>query len=192
MKKSSIVLGVFALFLACAVSGGYVPSFDRATANGKILAVGPTGLKWTSDLVGATGTSSAPTGVVGEYIVGTTSRSSSIALSTGVPRNTVIMSLTAGDWDVDAVGGFNGVPTGVSFLGIGVTATSGTLPAIGLWGDTRVDSPTPSNATVDTAMSIPGVRVSIAATTTYYLVQQATFTGGNCSAFGRMSARRAR
>jgi hypothetical protein len=49
-----------------------------------------------------------------------------------------------------------------------------------------------STATTDYGQTLPPVRVSLAATTTIYLVCEATFAAGSVSAFGTIRARRMR
>lgn len=119
-----------------------------------------------------------------------TTASSPVAVLTTVETSVASITVTAGDWDVTGLLGLSttsnptGTSGGVSFsLNTSVATLGG-----GSVGDARIDVPFPT--TVHSfASSIPALRVSTSSTITYYMVVLATFTGGNMSAFGRISAR---
>lgn len=131
----------------------------------------------------------AAAGKIGEAVSSSVALGSAVALTTVTAANVTSISLTAGDWDVSSNIAFTGSATAVVYAGGGVNTTSATLPTEG----TRMNWLGRSGALpVDPSFAVPRVRVSIAATTTVYLVAQASFTGGTCSAYGTLFARRAR
>lgn len=127
---------------------------------------------------------------IGEYISASVVQGSATALTTATPKTVTSISLTAGDWDISAVGALTGASTGTIFdVAVGTTTNSFTGTVL---GDTRVQSPTVSLTGADASLMIPGMRVSISGTATYYLVVSETFTLGSPAAYGRISARRVR
>lgn len=130
----------------------------------------------------------ATAGYVGEVISSCVTAASGTTLSNGTAANITSVSLTAGDWNVDALGGLTGTLTGTDFQA-GVSATSGTL---GTKGDDTAETPTTSTALADVTLAVPGVRKNVSSTTTVYLVEQASFSVGTAKGYGCIKARRAR
>lgn len=134
----------------------------------------------------------ATAGYIGEYVSSTIASGSAVSLTTNTTANVTSISLTAGDWDVTGVVDFQyGATTSITNLVGGSSTTSATLGA----RDTFFDFETAANvptATADAAFVIPTTRISIAATTTVYLVAQATFTVSTLKAYGTIRARRMR
>ena len=129
-------------------------------------------------------------GAIGEYVSASVVQGSATALTTATPKTVTSISLTAGDWDVTGIGALTGASTGTVFdVAVGTTTNSFTGTVL---GDTRAQTPTVSLTGADATLMIPAVRVSINATTTYYLIVSETFTVGTPSAYGRISARRVR
>ncbi len=149
------------------------PNLGVATATS--IAFNPT----TGGIVGTPTNNNAATGYVGE-VVTSTSGSTSLAVSDTV-YNLTSISLTAGDWDVRAYEVL-GTATPSSWYG-GISTTSATVqtPFFQVY-------PTSFPA----SLSVPYRRISIAATTTVYLVAAATFGGSAPSSTGIITARRAR
>lgn len=136
----------------------------------------------TSGIIGTTTNNNAAVGSVGEVLFAT---GGPVALTSTVAANVCSIPLTAGDWDLHAVVTF--APTGnpTVMLG-GINTTSATV------GPTNTFFVLQGVATANTnAFAVPYQRVSVASTTTYYLVAQSTFTVGN-SAYGNFWARRIR
>lgn len=151
----------------------------------------------TGQLVGTATNNNAPTGSIGEFVTATVASGSAVVLSTNTGKSVTSISLGAGDWDVSGV--INYILTGVTgtLFQSGVSLTDNTLPTqaggSGLGTDGVVNVPlvtTTLSATFGSAIS--PVRVSIAATTTIYLVAQETFSLGSATAFGTIRARRVR
>lgn len=146
---------------------------------------------------GTSSNDSAAVGYVGEFVSTTLAVGSAVSLTTATPANIVSMSLTPGDWDVMGFMNFNLTGATGTLFQSGASVTSATLPTqpggSGLGTDALASSPVPvTGLTGDLTQDSGSVRVSIAATTTVYLVAQATFTVGTCTGFGTIRARRVR
>lgn len=157
------------------------------TVSGALTVTGTSTL--TGGIVGVTNGSSAAAGVVGEYVVASVVQGSAAALTTATPLTVTSITLTAGEWVIDAIGCLTGASTGTVF-DVGVSTTTNSFTGT-ILGNTRVQTPTVSLTGADASLMIPGMRVTISGTTTYYLVVQETFTIGSPAAYGRISARRA-
>jgi len=142
-------------------------------------------------LPGTTTNDNASAGNIGEYVTASVAQASAITLSNATPANITSISLTAGDWDVWGAVAFTGASTPtINALSGGVSTTSATLPAEGLYA-----AITPVSTAIQTqnqSMPVPMQRVSIASTTTVYLVSNQGITGGTVKGFGFISARRRR
>lgn len=139
---------------------------------------------------GTTTNNNAASGYVGQYVVASVAQVSAVTLVTATPKTVTSISLSGGDWDVTGIGSLTGASTGTTFdVAVGTTTNSFTGTVL---GDTRCQSPTVSLTGADASLMIPAVRISLAGTTTIYLVVQETFTVGSPKAYGRISARRAR
>jgi hypothetical protein len=142
-----------------------------------------------------TGTNdNAAAGQVGEYVSAEVLAASAIPLTTGTAANVTSISLTAGDWDVRAAIGFN--PNGattISELVGAITTTSATVPtppASSVAGYSRLRLSFTTGAADSFALST--VRLSLASTSTVYLVAQSAFATNTQGAYGKLEARRAR
>lgn len=72
----------------------------------------------------------ADAGNVGEYVSSLMAAGSAVALTTATPASMTSISLTAGDWDVDAVFDFTGnITTTVNYLAGSISLTNATLDA---------------------------------------------------------------
>jgi hypothetical protein len=137
----------------------------------------------TSGIIGTTTNNNAAAGSVGEVI--TSGAVGPVALTTGVTRDVTSISLTAGDWDVYGAVWYS--PTGNPTLYLGgsslVSATQPGLDAMFvLQGFITANTQ---------SIPIPGVRYSVASTTTVYVIAQANFDG-TCGAYANITARRRR
>lgn len=135
-------------------------------------------------LLGSSTNDSASAGYVGEYISSQVVYASAVSLTTATQKNVTSISLTAGDWDVSGQVGF---VASVAFQAVsaGINTTSATLPDFSLYSNTNSASTTYSAAIVTQ-------RISLSSTTTVYLVAEASFTTGTCTACGFIGARRLR
>lgn len=142
-------------------------------------------------LEGTNTNDSAASGYVGEYVSSTIAIGSAVALSSGITANVTSISLTAGDWDIvtNIITEVNASTTG-TFIEGGWNTTSATLPTRGLnrsYFDNRTTS-----AGVNQAINTSAARLSIASTTTVYLVISKGFAVSTATAYGIISARRVR
>jgi hypothetical protein len=136
---------------------------------------------------GTTTNDNAPAGGVGEYIEAVVLTGSAVTLTTMTPANVASISLTAGDWDVSGtVQTVAGGTTVTQYLIVSVGATSATVVAPFM----EISSANAAGGSVGLPSQL--TRVSIAATTTIYLVAQAGFTISTLKAFGTIRARRMR
>jgi hypothetical protein len=125
-------------------------------------------------------------GFLGEQIRSFVASGSAISLSTTVAANITSISLTPGIWDVSSI--VNSVAQATTCTAY-ISSISTTSATTGTNGDNRADGQPPS-ATLATSVSIPSYRLTLAATTTVYLVAQANFSAGTVTVFGRISATR--
>jgi hypothetical protein len=143
----------------------------------------------TLGIVGTTTNNDANVGAVGEVISSTVPQGSAVSLVTNTDKNVTSISLTAGDWDI--WGNIN-LDTAAS---TSITAFTGSSSTV---SNTR-QSPSFTfrcaafvPGVVTTGQAVPQTRLSLSATTTIYLVAQATFTVSTAAAWGQIFARRRR
>jgi hypothetical protein len=171
-----------------AVIGGTTPAAGHFTAVSATGAITPSS---TNGIVGTTTNDSANAGSVGEFVSSTVPAGSAVSLTTGTNANVTSISLTAGDWDLSG---------SIYFNPAGTTATSQILGCISTTSATFPPAPDsggafflPFSSTGSTiGVPISKIRISIASTTTVYLVAQAAFTVSTNAAYGFIGARRVR
>lgn len=156
----------------------------------------------TPNIVGSATNDSAAAGSVGELITASVVFGSAVSLTTGTIANITSISLTAGDWDVFALAGFIGAAgTTVNKLVGGISTTSATLDqtpgrnatlALLASGAAIFSNLASAPATNGFEGSVGHIRLSIAGTTTVYLVGGANFGVSTCGAYGFIGARRVR
>jgi hypothetical protein len=130
---------------------------------------------------------SAAAGQVGEYV--TASQLTNVALTTVTVRNVTTISLTAGDWDV--AGNVDVIFSSAGSEGIAaISTTTGAFSNSNYDGSAQVTTTTQGLAAL--VLATGPTRISVAATTTVYLVARAAFTAGTCNAQGTIRARRVR
>lgn len=160
---------------------------------GRDVAVNSLTPSQTAGIIGTTTNNSANAGSVGEFISSTILQANRVGLTSGTPVDVTSISLTAGDWDVTALLGLseNSSTAWTYYIG-SISAVSGAISA-------SVTNSVTGSVNSDTLLAVnvylpaPVVRVSLASTTTYYLVAQGSFSGGSGqAAFGTISARRVR
>lgn len=139
-----------------------------------------------------TGTSTndnATAGNVGEYVSSVIPSGSAILLSG--TTNITSISLTAGDWDVSGEVWAVGSAATATVIGGGIETVNNSFASV---GDATARTNIPWNGSTPGTIVFPFApcRVSLAATTTYYLNVSAALSAGSISAYGKLSARRAR
>jgi len=148
----------------------------------------------TYGITGTTTNDNAASGNVGEYVSSIIGSGSSVTMSgSGQWGDITNISLTAGDWDVAGLIEYTyGSSSGVSVINVGISSTSGNSSSGLTSGSTYRASTAGPTSAADSSIDISAVRISVASTTTYYLKYNATYTGGNPAAWGRLTARRVR
>jgi len=139
----------------------------------------------SASVIGTTTNDNAATGYIGEVVTSTVASGAGVSLVTGTAKTITSISLTAGDWDVY---GMFGAFTDTAITSV-IAGSSLTTNTTGAEDSIVYAAPISGNQTLQSA--IPTVRVSIASTTTIYLVGRVSFTG-TCVGYGRITARRAR
>lgn len=143
-------------------------------------------------LTGTITNDSAAAGQIGEIIESTVLVASNVSLTTGVAADVTTITLTAGDWDVWGCVNYNlNASTTMSAVAASINTTSATLATPPNGGAGAGLSLT---FTTGAAQSLPvGMRrLSLATSTTVYLVARATFAVNTCAAYGYIGARRVR
>ncbi len=134
-------------------------------------------------------------GTVGEYVSSAIASGSAVDLTVSdTTYNVTSISLTAGDWDVWAQAQSRGNPaTTVVYMLASISTTSATQNSAA----DRSNLTAPGGGPTLFAFSfitlpIGPCRISLAATTTIYLVAQCGFGTNTAAAYGTLHARRAR
>jgi hypothetical protein len=133
-------------------------------------------------------------GCIGEYVSSTVLVGAAVSLTSGASANITSISLTAGDWDVNATVAFS--PNGTAAQTIcqaGVSTTTGTLPTAP-GGGAYIAVPVNLITGDGSCFPVGTTRLSLSSTTTVYLVANTTFTGvaATVGGYGFIGARRAR
>lgn len=155
---------------------------SSTTFSGTVVNSGSTTIK------GTTTNDNAAVGIIGEFIDGTVSLAI-IPSASGVPTSVSTITLTAGDWDVAAMGFFN--PNGATITNSEITINT-TANTDGTLGDNAIRVAETATSVNETALAIPRVRISISVTTPVYLVIDVTYTIGTPRFAGNIRARRLR
>jgi hypothetical protein len=168
-------------------AAGYGSTTPEPVAATTITATSTITPSQTAGVVGTTTNNNANAGSVGEYITAT---GTGVSLTSGTAANVTSISLTAGDWDVS--GSILIVPAGstsVTESASGINTTSATLPASSLYWIIQSTALTTGGSQ---GGAVPSQRISLASTTTVFLIGHATFTVSTCTATGTIRARRIR
>ena len=177
-----------------AVSGAKV--LDIASTGlgvtGVLSATGLISPAQTVGIVGTTTNNSVQAGSVGEYVESDIAPASGVALTSVNPITLTSVSLTAGDWDVSGDCQFvSPGPTTIRYTQVSISTTNNTLQNIYKQGVT-LSFGAAIIPDADIATPTPTVRISIASTTTIYLVANASFAVSTLKAAGLLRARRVR
>ncbi len=142
-------------------------------------------------LLGTITNDSATSGNIGEYISATVNTPGS-AISTNTPANITSTTIGAGDYDVWGIVYF--VPastTSVTIMQSSISTTSATISQTpGNWQQFCLASAVPVNSPI--SFTVGPIRLSLASTTTIYLVAQAQFATSTMTAYGTLQIRRVR
>lgn len=127
--------------------------------------------------------------VGGNYLESRIAVGSAVALTNNVAANLTSLELTAGTWDISAIGVY--LPAAATVVGniiLALNTTSATLPAT--YQDTRVQNVYPAAFTpvAELMLTTAIVRVTPGSTTTYYAVARAGFSTDTLSVYGVLRA----
>ncbi len=156
------------------------------------------GVATFSALTGVSTNSSAAAGKIGEEKIATLAVGSAVSETTATPVSVLSLSLTAGDWDVSGVVNRDLAGVTATRYTAAISPTANTVPAQAGGGGVGPDSAVGQFATFGTTITgayttaVGPVRVSLAATTTIYLVAADVFSAGTVGLFGTIRARRVR
>jgi len=146
----------------------------------------------SSIVQGTTTNDNAAAGIIGEIITAAAAAGSVSLAVSGTTYNIASISLTAGDWDVTGGVTFTtAATTSVTQAIAGTSVTTGTFGADGTYSRNTLTALVPG-AVEWLDQIAPVTRLSLAATTTVYLVGQSTFTVSTQTAGGFIRARRVR
>jgi hypothetical protein len=173
-------------------------AFKFISAGAEVMTLSPAGVFTRTggfDIQGTNSNDAAPAGYIGECIVGERTQGLAIAVPNLTPTTLTSVSLTAGDWDVDAVAHFIGEPAmqltviaaSISLLNNALDTSPGRLVATNMSA-----APHFTAAWGVEVIPIPPYRISLPGPTTVYLVGRTDFTSGSTLGFGRIQARRVR
>lgn len=187
---NSNITSLTGLTTALSVAQGGTGVTTSTGTGASVLGTAPTISQ--PNLVGVTTNSNAAAGSVGEYVSSNIGSDTPVALVSGTSKDVTSISLTAGDWDIS--GNIGLLPSGTtttSAVGAAISTVSATVPAppsSGGYSFLSLGSP----AGAPNVLQAGRIRLSLAATTTVYLVAQASFAVSSCSAYGFIGARRVR
>ena len=171
------------------VSGSFQDKpLSISNATGLVSFVDGISLNSLKGSLGTTTNDSANAGSIGEYV---TANATAVSLTSPATSTITSISLTAGDWDVQGETEFN---AGAGAAGTSFQSSISTTAATqgGLGTRNRLQLPTGVTAGSTPYLPTPVVRISIASTTTVYLVAASTFAGGTMTCDGLIRARRVR
>jgi hypothetical protein len=167
---------------------GGTNQFVKQASAGSAFTVG----KPSSAITGTTTNNNATAGDIGEEVEGVVLQASAITLASGTAANITSISLPAGDWDVEGDFALNkAAGSTTQYEAACISITSLTFPAPGSFG--RSDQLAAMFDNFPFSFPIGKVRLSLASTTTVYLVGYCIFSGtGAVTAWGGIIARRVR
>jgi hypothetical protein len=182
--------------LTVTANSGQTFATSASTAQVPVSQLLPAGkcVRFTYDLAN-TRWYNAGTDTTGQFITSTVASGSAVALTTATSANVTSISLTAGDWDISGQIDYALIAATSTLFQSGISLTSATLPSqaggSGLGTDPLAQIPlTTTLLSATYGQGVGPVRLSIAATTTVFLVANQTFSAGSSSAYGTIRARR--
>ena len=176
--------------LARATLGAVGLTGNETIAGNKTFA-GSIGPSQTLGIVGTTTNNDANAGSVGEFISSTVAQGSALSLVSFTDKTVTSISLTAGDWDISGeVMVLVASTTSVTQIQGSTSLTTNLIDES--YKFAYYTAAFAAGAISSIGWPIPRRRVSIAASTTVYLVARAGFTTSTASAWGRIDARRVR
>lgn len=163
------------------------------TYSGLITFSGGISPSQTIGIIGTTTNNNANAGSVGEYV---TANATGVAATSGVNLNVTSISLTAGDWEIDGlIATFPAGGTTTSFVIGGISVGSAVFSTINA-GPPQFDNVALHSSAIPAGAQfqevVPNTRLTLAATTTVFLVMSVTFATSTMQVGGSIRARRVR
>lgn len=168
--------------------GGAQTNSDNSTYTN--IIVSGSSKVYSTNLFGTVIGDSAPAGYIGEYYY--TNDAVGCALVTSVTTNVFALTLTPGDWDLNAVGTFlatSATPTQARWL---LNGTPNSILTPGNQGKVVWRYYNVTATSFNDSVTIDRFVVNTTVTTNIYLNVSLTFSAGTVQAVGHMSARRIR
>lgn len=163
-------------------------NLSPSTGSGSVV-LGTSPTITTPNIVGTSTNDNAAAGSVGELLTNQAASPGS-GITTGNTTNVVQLSLTAGDWDVQGVAGFVAAAgTSITYYLSGISTVSATIGAQDTFQEKNQSADVPGGGFTQLT---PTVRISLAATTTIYLIAYTIFSVSTMTAYGNLRARRVR
>lgn len=163
------------------------------TAGQVIISAGSSAPAWGTDVLGVATNSNAASGYKGEFQTASLASGSATSMTSATGKTIISISLTAGDWDCDGwVGYADAASTTTTMMSASISLTNNAL------GTEFTRLLYPSGSVLNSAangsprMVTPTTRLSLASTTTVYLVGQTNFGVSTMTAFGTINCRRVR
>lgn len=159
-------------------------------------SIGPTP---SANVLGTATNDSAAAGFLGEVIESIIAQASATSLVTSTAKTVTSISLTPGDYEVSGCIAFTGAASTSTTQFQAAVSTTTNATGAGASGSPVTNQLTTIlnmaasvfGATI-TTLSIPNYRVSVSATTTFFLVAAGSFTVSTLTAYGYIHARRVR
>lgn len=168
------------------VFGGNFTIFNSAGGS-QILGLSDAGTLTVANIAGTTAGGNAAVGSVGEYV---TASGGPANITSATSTSVGLVSLPAGDWDVQVVASFSSTGTSMTQTYLGVSTALNSLGALGTYTETQLGSTAPAALQV---MTSPVVRLNLtAASTLVYATGNAAFSTGTCAMSSVIRARRVR
>ena len=147
----------------------------------------------TTGIIGTTTNDSAAAGSVGQFISSNIVAGSAVALTSTVTATIAEISLTAGDWDTWAVAATNPASgTVTTNFNAAISLIAATLPTLSPETPIAAITNVTGSANEYINMTVGPGRISLATTTTVYLVMNCSFADSTMGGYGFIAARRVR
>jgi hypothetical protein len=163
-----------------------ITASSAALILGTIRAESLTPFIVAGQLLGTATNDNANAGNVGEFISATIFSTTPTTLTSATPTNLTSVNVSAGDWELYGMFGVS-PSSAISVWKTCISSASATFITdfTAILGDVSLLNAIP------VSFSAPGRRISVAASTTYYLVVQANFSS-SLVGYGYLNSRRAR
>jgi len=165
-----------------AITGAGAIVYSGLTFSGTSFTINTTTQTGSGTLIGSRNTAPSA-GFLGERV---TSTFTSATPASGTPTTGTSISLTAGVWDVTAMSRSFSTTNVLAACIVGISTVTNTFQ--GTDGNQQTSFNTTVVGVNSVSVSVPAFRVTLSATTTYYLVMQANYASGAISVNGRLSA----